>query len=261
VNNSVDINNVRKFWEENPLCASTIPYDLGTKNYFEYYDRMREVNESVEFSRQLHEYHMYTNGKVLDIGSGNGYVLSRYAREGCDVYGIDITRTAIDLCEKRFGFLELSGTFMVGNADKLPFASETFDCVCSMGVLHHTPDTEKAICEIHRVLKPGGRLIVMFYHRDSALYRINFQITGRIHGKTLQQQVNEYDGSGNPKGDVYSREELRTLLRDFSGHEIFAGLLEGWMVLPTFGQFIPDAFLRGFARRWGWFLYCKAIKL
>ena len=68
------------------------------------------------------------------------------------------------------------------------------------------------------------------------------------------------DGAGNPKGHVYSRRELRALLGKFEHLELFAGLLQGWMVLPKFGRFIPDSFLRRFERRWGWFLYAKGFK-
>ena len=90
------------------------------------------------------------------------------------------------------------------------------------------------------MLKPGGRLIVMFYHRNSALYRLHFPIRRVATGKSIQQQVNEVDGAGNPKGHVYSRRELRALLGRFEHLELFAGLLQGWMVLPKVGRFIPD---------------------
>ena len=158
---------VRAFWDQNPLCAGMIPHPLGSREYFEYYDRLREEIESEAFSYRLHEYWAFAGRRVLDVGSGNGYVLSRYAREGAETYGIDITPTAVDLCRKRFAYAGLSGDFRVAEAEHLPFADGFFDCVCSMGVLHQVPDTERAIAEIHRVLKPGGRLVVMFYHRTS----------------------------------------------------------------------------------------------
>jgi 2-polyprenyl-3-methyl-5-hydroxy-6-metoxy-1,4-benzoquinol methylase len=99
---TIKIKEVRSFWDANPLCASNIPYPLGTKDYFEYYDNLREANESIKFSYWLHEYQNFNGKKVLDIGSGNGYVLSKYAQEGAEVSGIDITSTAINLCQQRF---------------------------------------------------------------------------------------------------------------------------------------------------------------
>ena len=53
----------------------------------------------------------------------------------------------------------------------MPFADATFEYVYSWGVLHHTPGIDRAIAEIHRVLKPGGGVGVMLYNRESLLYR------------------------------------------------------------------------------------------
>lgn len=251
---------VKEFWNRNPLCAHSIPHELGSKEYFEYYNLLREKNESLEFSYKLHEYKNFGGKKVLDIGCGNGYVLSKYAKEGAEVYGIDITETSIDLCNKRFEYLSLNGNFQVANAEELPFSNNSFDCVCSMGVLHHVPDTEKAVNEIHRVLKPGGRIILMFYYKDSWYYRVTMPILSILLRKSRQQLVNEVDGVGNPKGDVYSKNELDELLLKFKNKEYFAGLLQGWMIIPKIGKILPDFLFRPLAKRWGWFIYIKANK-
>lgn len=257
---NITIKDVRSFWDANPLSASAIPYPLGTREYFEYYDGLREKNESLGFSYQLHEYKSFSGKKVLDVGSGNGYVLSWYAREGAEVYGVDISSTGIELCRKRFEYAGLHGNFQEANSEGLPFEDNTFDCVCSMGVLHHTPDTVKAVSQIFRVLKPGGRLIVMLYHRDSALYRIRFRLRHIFTGKALQEMVNEVDGAGNPKGDVYSKFELRRLLGQFEQLELFVRLLQGWMLIPKGGRIIPTGLLKPFEKYWGWFLYARGIK-
>jgi len=257
---SATIRRVKAFWEANPLSSAAIPYPLGSREYFAYYDRLREANESLDFSYRLHEYRRFAGKRVLDVGSGNGYVLSYYARERAQVYGVDITQAAITLCRQRFAFAGLQGGFTVGSAEDLPFPDDTFDCVCSMGVLHHTPDTERAVAEVYRVLKPGGRLIVMFYHRDSALYRVHMPILRWLKEKPMQQLVNEVDGIGNPKGDVYSHAELRRLLSAFRDVRTRAGCLDGTMVVPRVGRLIPTRLLKPFERQWGWFLYAKAYK-
>jgi hypothetical protein len=116
--------------------------------------------------------------------------------------------------------------------------------------------------EIYRVLKLGGRLIVMFYHRNSAVYRLWIPLRRRATGKSMQQLVNEMDGVGNPKGDVYSRAELQGLLAQFEDVEMFADLLKRWHLgLPSrVWRFVPDWLLRTLAPRIGWFLYAKGNK-
>lgn len=261
---SPSIEDVRSFWEKNPLCAASVPHEPGTPEFFASFDRLREVNEPIEFSCHLHEYRYFKGKKVLDVGCGNGYVLSRYAREGAEVYGIDITETAVRLSRMRFELFGLSGNFRVANAEQLPFKDNSFDCVCSMGVLHHTPDTQKALEEVHRVLKPGGKVILMFYHKNSLFNRIGMPLYRFLHpknwGRSHQTMINNVDGIGNPKGDVYTKSEMQNMLSNkFRDVKMFAGLLQKEMILP-FGYLIPQRFLNMLASRWGWFLYIKGMK-
>jgi SAM-dependent methyltransferase len=129
-----------------------------------------------------------------------------------------------------------------------------------MGVVHHTSNPQKAVSEIYRVLKPGGRLLFMIYHRNSILYRFKFPLLKLLTGKSIQQLVNEVDGLGNPRGDVYSKQELTDLLHRFEITEMFPGLLQGWMIVPKLGRLIPDAVVRPFGKWGGWFLYSKGRK-
>jgi len=103
-------------------------------------------------------------------------------------------------------------------------------------------------------------VIVMLYHRNSALYQIRFQIEAVGTRKSRRQLVNEVDGSENPKGDVYSRRQAIHLLQRFRQHELQVGLLRPWMVVPRGSRFVPQALLRPLERRLGWFLYAKAVK-
>lgn len=260
VTKDVEVSSVKSFWNQNPLCASAVPHPLGSKEYFEFYDKLREVNETVEFCYDFYEYKRFSGQNVLDVGSGNGYLMSRYALEGAFVHGIDITEVGVDLCKKRFNYMSLPGDFNVASAEEIPYDDNSFDLVTSTGVLHHTPDTPKAVREIFRVLKPGGRFITMFYYRDSLLYRYNFALRSERNRIPIQQLVNEVDGVGNPKGDVYSKVELLALLKDFIGHEMKVGLLQDWMLQPEIEQPIPPYILKYLESSLGWFLYAKCYK-
>lgn len=253
------IDDVRGFWEKNPVCARDISYPQGSKEYFEEFDRLRARGERPWVDR-LYDFGGACNLRVLDVGCGNGYVLSRYSAAGAVTTGVDITRAGVDLSRKRFHLTGLKGDFLVADAESLPFPDDTFDRVTSMGVLHHTLDTEKAVQQIYRVLKPGGRFLIMLYHRDSVLYRFKFPLLSRLTGKSRQQLVNEVDGAENPKGAVYSRDEMRHLLAKFELKEMITGALQGWMLFPLIGKWIPDFLLLPFEKLGGWFLYAVAYK-
>ena len=247
---------VRQFWDRNPLSTAAINYEPGTPAFFENYDHLREVNEPLVFAQSLHEYDRFESKRVLEVGCGNGYTLGKYAQYGAKVYGIDISEIAVEISRRRFDYQNLKGDFRVGNAENLPYEEDYFDCICSMGVLHHVPDTEKAVAEIHRCLKPGARLIVMVYHRDSIPYRFVMPLRSLLTGKSLQQLVNEVDGEGNPKGDVYSRKELKKLLRQFRELDIFCRLLQP----QKLRHLLPLSIGEKLGTKWGWFLYAKGYK-
>jgi ubiquinone/menaquinone biosynthesis C-methylase UbiE len=250
------IEQVKVFWEDNPLCAAAIDAEIGSPEFFSKYDRLREINEPPKFARQLHEYDRFSGKRVLEVGCGNAYTLAKYAEHGAFVYGVDITETAVEISKKRFQYRNLAGEFRVANAEELPYESNFFDCICSMGVLHHVPNTTKAVNEIHRCLKPGGRLIVMFYHKNSFLYQIYFRTKHLLTGKSMNRLVNEVDGRGNPKGDVYSKEELKELLYKFESIEMFTGFIS----IPKTNILIPSSMESMLGKRFGWFLYAKGNK-
>ena len=258
--NAITTNDVKSFWQNNPLCVAGIPHEPGTLEFFEVFDAQRESIEPLPISYVLHEYTDFKCRKVLDVGCGNGYVLSKYALEGGEVYGIDITQAGVDLCLKRFELFGLVGNFRVADAQDIPYPDSTFDCVCSMGVLHHVPDTQKALDEIFRVLKPGGRLIVMFYHRHSAKYQLKYRVWSWVTGKSMQQLVNEFDGVGNPKGVVSSRSELRKRLHRFSEIQMHIGFLETRDIILRGARFLPERLFQPLAPLIGWNLYAKARK-
>jgi SAM-dependent methyltransferase len=101
---------------------------------------------------------------VLDIGCGAGVdslVAGHLVGAGGRVAGLDVTPAMIERARAHQARLELNHvTFQVGEAEALTFPDATFDAVISNGVFNLTLDKEKALKETHRVLKPGGRLML-----------------------------------------------------------------------------------------------------
>ena len=285
---------VRAFWQAHPCGTKFSDAEMGTREFF----------ELVEAHRYAKEWHIpdaanFTGARglrVLEIGCGLGTDGAQFAAAGADYTGIDLTDASIELARKKFELAGLRGEFRVADAENLDFVEDSFDLVYSHGVLHHTPDTARAVREIHRVLKPGGRAIVMLYHRGSYNYRIGIRVlrragarllksergikivnrlTGepieslRDHARLLKASTNglasdeflsqSTDGAGNPLARVYSRREAHELFRDFRDVELRAYFLNKRFI-PLIGSLLPHSIEAALASRWGWHLWIYATK-
>ncbi len=285
---------VRAFWQAHPCGTKFSDAEIGTREFF----------ARIEAHRYEKEWHIpaaadFTNTrglKVLEIGCGIGTDGAQFAKAGADYTGVDLTDAAIELARKRFELFGLTGKFQIADAENLEFPNESFDVVYSHGVLHHTPDINAAVQEIHRVLKPGGRAIVMLYHRGSYNYRVGIRVLRRAGagllksdaginlinlltgepvdalqeraammratngGTSADQLLNEStDGAGNPLARVYSRREARQLFKDFSKVELRAFFLNKRFI-PLVGNLLPRTIESVLASRWGWHLWIYATK-
>jgi SAM-dependent methyltransferase len=296
INSNADLKErVRAFWQAHPCGTKFSDAEMGTREFFDRVEAHRyakewHIPEAADFSgaRGL---------SVLEIGCGLGTDGAQFAKAGARYTGVDLTEAAIDLARRRFEISGLTGTFQVADAENLDFADASFDRVYSHGVLHHTPDTARAIGEIHRVLKPGGQAIIMLYHRGSYNYRIGIRVlrragagllrsergikivhrlTGepieslREHARLLagknggQSSSDEFlsqstDGAGNPLARVYSRREARELFKKFSRVELRAYFLNKRFI-PLIGNLLPRLIESALAARWGWHLWIYATK-
>lgn len=90
---------------------------------------------------------------ILDVGCGPGYVSAAAAGRGATPIGLDFSGEMIAIARQKFPAIE----FHEGDAQNLPFADSTFDCVLASFALLHLTDPERGCAEACRVLKPGGR--------------------------------------------------------------------------------------------------------
>jgi SAM-dependent methyltransferase len=285
---------VRAFWQEHPCGSKFSDAEIGTREFF---DRVEQHRYEKEWHIPAAADFASTRGlRVLEIGCGVGTDGPQFARAGADYTGVDLTEAAVGLARKNFASAGVAGEFRVSDAENLDFADESFDVVYSHGVLHHTPDIEAAVREIHRVLKPGGRAIVMLYHRGSYNYRIGIRVlrragagllrseggirivnrlTGepveslREHAASLRHAQGQFsgaellnqstDGAGNPLARVYSRREARELFKDFREVELRAYFLNKRFI-PVVGNLLPRSIEAILASRWGWHLWIYATK-
>src|SRR5207253_2604663 len=110
-----------------------------------------------------------TGKRVLEIGLGYGTLGQLIASRGCQYCGLDIAEGPVTMMRYRLELLgqEAGERVRQGSALNMPYADASFDYVYSIGCLHHTGNLPKAVSEVHRILVPGGKAIVMLYHRHS----------------------------------------------------------------------------------------------
>lgn len=156
---------VRGFWERTPCGSWDATAPEGTAEYFEQIELRRYELEP--FILELAGFESSREQSVLEIGVGLGTDHTRFARAGARLTGVDLTEKGIELVRRRLELEGLSSDLRVADAEQLPFEDASFDRVYSWGVLHHTPDTPRAVREAIRVLRPGGRICVMLYSRHS----------------------------------------------------------------------------------------------
>ena len=156
---------VRSFWSRTPCGSWDASAPEGTPEYYAQIEARRYELEP--FIRDYAGFQETRGDRVLEIGVGLGTDHIQFARAGADLHGVDLTERGIELVRRRLELEGLTSQLEVADAEQLPFDSGSFDYVYSWGVLHHTPDTPRAIAEALRVLRPGGRICVMIYSRHA----------------------------------------------------------------------------------------------
>ena len=282
---------VQAFWNEKP-CDSDV--SLKAHDDRTYYEEI----ESDRYKYQGHINHImgwlsWENRKVLEIGTGVGTDARNIISRGGEYQGINVDQGSVDATAKALKVYRLAGNVIQCSATDLVFPDNSFDIVYSFGVLHHIPDVERAVSEINRVLKPGGKLLVMLYNRSSINYKLEILVIRKLFVRLLRipglirvfglmglpeiklrrhaelfasrkMSAEEWlsrntDGPDNPYSLVYSRQEIEKVLNKFviDKNEVFYFDARHWGLL---GKLLPASIVDYLGRRWGWHRVVYASK-
>ena len=270
------IDEVKAFWEQNPLFDGETEHELGSRAYF---DEHRQVVIDDCFAGELDE-RLFpkpsNDAMVLDVGCGPGMWSIELALRRCgQIHACDLTERAIGLAIRRAKAYGFEIKFSRENAEALSYANDVFDHINCIGVIHHTPNTEKCISEFARILKPRGTATIGVYHMNlflrswrtiHPLGKIAAKLGARMKGrdretiysiKNREELIKAFDGTGNPIGKAYTRGEFATLLREhFQIENIFLHHFPA-RSLP-FG--IPRSLHRFLDRNFGFMVYAKVAR-
>jgi len=190
--------------------------------------------------------------RVLEIGCGVGSSSIAFALDGAEVIASDLTKEAVTITAKKFRMLGIDGCVVQADAEHLPFRDSVFDVVFSSGVLHHTPDTQKAVDEIFRVVKPGGSAVVMLYAKWSGLYLIGLLLVrGILLGGIVRYGLRDWLGHLtevawhrgskrlNPLTKVYSGRQMKNMFKKFNIINLWKHSFNWADIFPGIYRIIP----------------------
>jgi SAM-dependent methyltransferase len=265
-----DKKEVQDFWERASCGEELYLRDAGRQGYIEQARRRYELEPYIA---PFAAFRSAQGKKVLEIGVGLGADHQRFAEAGALLCGIDLTERAVAHARRRLELFGLPSALSQGDAESLSFPDEHFDVVYSWGVIHHTPDTRRAVAQIHRVLKPGGVAKVMIYHRRSLVgYMLwaRYALLGLRPWMTLTEVYARYLESPGTK--AYSVSGARQLFAAFSTVAIQTVLTHADLLESVAGQrhrgalvsiarrMWPRALLRRVASGHGLFMLISATK-
>jgi len=255
---------VQNQWNNNPVGSETArSAQPHTLEWFQEVERHR-YDVYAPWMRDVMEFTLHARESVLEIGGGMGTDLAQFATHGAIVTDVDLSAGHLQLAQENFRLRGLTGRFVHHDAESLPFDDDTFDLVYSNGVIHHTPNTKRTVAEMLRVLKPGGRAIVMVYAENSLQYWRNLvwhfglkngDLASRSMSDIMSQTVELTGNDARPLVKVYTKPRLRALFGDFTEISIVQRQLAPELVPIRLRYFLPVV-----ERLAGWNLIIKARK-
>jgi len=239
---------VRGFWEAHINNEYYTHEARGSEAFF----------SEIERRRYRWHYHLRdlfrelqgSSGRLLEIGCGMGMDSVQLARCGFQVTAVDLTEAALTLARQYAASRRVDIDFRTGNAEALEFGDGEFDAAYSFGVLHHTPNIESAIAELHRILRPGGVAHVMLYHKWSIVCGIHELLR-------LPYESPRHLKDHCPVVYTYGKGDVRELFRSFSRVRIASAYPFTYGFRSVSG-WVPEAALRPLGRLVGWHLMIRA---
>src|SRR5262249_49807808 len=146
---------VRRFYEAAPFPGYAPRDDFSA---------LRARGQRSDFARQL-DAAIPARATVLELGCGTGQMSLFLANGQRRVVGADLAGASLELAAEAAGQMGVRGVLFVETDLRRPgLGAQAFDVVCSLGVLHHTPDPAASFARLPRLVKPGGFLVVGLYN-------------------------------------------------------------------------------------------------
>jgi ubiquinone/menaquinone biosynthesis C-methylase UbiE len=203
---------VKKYWNRQSCGTGVTAQEKFSRQYFDEIEDYRYRVEPDIFA--FAQFTRYRGQKVLEVGVGAGTDFLQWVRAGARAYGIDLTEEGIEHVRRRLAVYGLAAEeIRVADAENLPYEDEFFDLIYSYGVIHHSPNTIRALEEIMRCTKVGGTMKIMVYNKQSCAAFFQYLRYGLLKGKPFRSIADIMYKHQESRGTkVYSIGEMRKIL-------------------------------------------------
>jgi SAM-dependent methyltransferase len=262
-----------EFWNE--VCGSSLARSLGITEI-----SIRSLRRFDEAYLRLYPYlgqyvlrEDIKDKRVLEIGLGYGTLGQVLVEHGSQYHGLDVAEGPVRMMSYRLFSLgkEWKGRVQVGSILNAPYGNCTFDYVYTIGCLHHVGSLDRSISEVYRILKKGGKAVVMLYNKNSLRLLVEvptrrfFSLLlrrGFIDGSSEKIRAlydTDIKGAAAPHTDFVSPRRARQLFKRFSSVRIDIQNFDNYTFHGRM-LFKRERFLGNIARILGLDLYITAIK-
>ena len=145
-----------------------------------WYDRTtrRSMPEFQRHAQQFEEM-LPEGGDILEVAPGPGFLSIELAKRGRHrVTGLDISKTFVEIAGKNAEAARVNVDFRQGNASQMPFADNSFDFLVCRAAFKNFSEPVRAIAEMQRVLRPGGKGVIIDLRRDASMAMISSYVDG-----------------------------------------------------------------------------------
>ena len=217
-----------EFWDE--LCGSALARQIGVTD--------ASAPSLARFDAAYMASYPYLGSYVpaqldgeelLEIGLGYGTLSGLLIDRGARYHGVDIAPGPVEMVRHRLRLAgqpeEAERRVIQASALKLPYEHDRFDRLFTIGCLHHTGNTPRAVTEVHRVLKPGGTAVVMLYNAHSFRQLVKVHLPALMRrARSASDRAAMYDtnaaGEAAPHADYWTRGAVRGMFGAFADVDI-----------------------------------------
>ena len=249
---------VHDFWDA-ASCGEVYAEGESLAQQYETHARARYALEP--YIRTFARFEEGAGRDVLEIGVGMGADHLQWSGANPrSLTGVDLTPRAVEHTRRRLAFAGRHSNLEVADGERLPFPDDSFDIVYSWGVLHHSPNTARAVGEVRRVLRPGGVARVMIYHTHSLVGDMLWLRYALLAGRPRRPMADVYAHHlESPGTKTYTVEEARALFKDFRHVDARSALSFGDLLEGAVGQRHGGPLLTLAKRVWPRWLFRRLV--